>query len=237
MTIAALPDLGNILSVWAHPDDESYCAAGLMAAAVRAGQRVVCVTATRGEQGSTDPERWPPGPSLAAVRTGELAACLAELGVTEHVWLDYLDGACDQVDDREAIDRLREIVDAVQPDTVLTFGPDGATYHADHIAVSRWTTAAVAGSGAALHYQTNTPEWYASLTGYVDPSIVMMADREPVSVPAEKCSIHVVHEGDLLDTKYRAMLCQRSQIGPLLDLVGEDVFRALLAEEAFRLPD
>lgn len=237
MTGATLPDLGNVLSIWAHPDDESYCAAGLMAAAVRAGQRVVCVTATRGEQGSTDPERWPPGSPLAAVRTAELAACLDALGVTEHVWLDYPDGGCDQIDDREATDRLRDIVDAVRPDTVLTFGPDGGTYHPDHIAVSRWTTAAVAGSGAQLHYQTNTPEWYASLTAYVDPSIVMMADLEPVSVPAEKCSIYVVHEGELLEAKYRAMLCQQSQVGPMLDLMGEDMFRVLLAEEAFRLPD
>ena len=43
------PDLGTVLSVWAHPDDESYCCAGLMADAVAHGQRVTCVTATRGE--------------------------------------------------------------------------------------------------------------------------------------------------------------------------------------------
>ena len=67
-------DLGSILAIWAHPDDESYCCAGLMAAAVRAGERVVCVTATRGELGSTDLERWPAGPQLADVRTKELAA-------------------------------------------------------------------------------------------------------------------------------------------------------------------
>src|SRR4249919_2707816 len=59
---------GTILSVWAHPDDETYLAAGLMAAAVQAGQRVVCVTATRGELGSTDPDRWPPGEAVAASR-------------------------------------------------------------------------------------------------------------------------------------------------------------------------
>ena len=45
-------DLGTILGVWAHPDDDIYLSAGLMAAAVEAGQRVVDVTATRGEGGS-----------------------------------------------------------------------------------------------------------------------------------------------------------------------------------------
>ena len=38
----------------AHPDDQAYLSSGLMARSVRAGQRVVCVTATRGEGGSMD---------------------------------------------------------------------------------------------------------------------------------------------------------------------------------------
>lgn len=236
VTASSLPDLGTVLSIWAHPDDESYLSAGLMAAAVRAGNRVVCVTATRGELGSTDPDRWPAGPALAEIRTKELAACLAEVGVTEHLWLDYPDGGCDQVDADEATARLREIVEAVRPDTVLTFGPDGGTFHSDHMAVSRWTTAAVAGTDTQLHYSTNTPEWQASVSELIDMSIVMMADREPITVAAQDCSIHVIHDGELLDMKYRAMLRQESQIGPLLTLMGPDRFRALLAEESFCAP-
>src|SRR5207237_1041407 len=100
-------DLGTVLSVWAHPDDETYVCGGLMAAAVRQGNRVVCVTATRGELGSTDEQRWPPGPALAEVRTKELAESLAELGVSEHVWLDYPDGRCADADGGEAAARIR----------------------------------------------------------------------------------------------------------------------------------
>jgi LmbE family N-acetylglucosaminyl deacetylase len=228
------PDLGTVLSIWAHPDDESYCCAGLMAAAVRAGNRVVCVTATRGELGSTDPSRWPPGRELADVRTKELAACLAEIGVTEHHWLDYPDGGCADVDESSAVARLREFVDAVQPDTVFTFGPDGGTYHPDHMAVSRWTTAAVADTGARLLYMTHTPEWNATITEHIDPSLVMMADREPPAHPADACAIYEVLDGDLLDTKFRAMLRQESQVGPLLELLGPEKYRSMLAEEAFR---
>src|SRR5205823_10115840 len=83
--------LGTILGVWAHPDDEAYLSAGIMGAAIEGGQRVVCVTATRGEAGSLDPERWPPE-TLASIREAELVACFAVLGVREHVWLDYPDG-------------------------------------------------------------------------------------------------------------------------------------------------
>lgn len=238
----ALPNLGTILSVWAHPDDESYSCAGLMAAAVRAGNRVVCVTATRGELGSTDPQRWPSGPELAAVRTAELAACLAEVGVTEHIWLDYPDGGCADVDPNEAAARIREIADEVRPDTVLTFGPDGGTFHPDHIAVSDWTTAAIFGSdalprpdyAAELHYAAVTPQWQAMVTEFIDPSMVMMADREPITHPRDQLSIHVVLEGELLEMKYRAMMQQQSQVGPLLSLAGPDRYRRLLAEESFR---
>src|SRR3954462_1292944 len=126
-------DLGTVLSVWAHPDDETYLGGGLMSEAVRRGNRVVCVTATRGELGSPDEERWPSGAPLAEVRTKELMEALAELGVAEHIWLDYPAGGCIDVDAAEAVDRLRTIIADVGPDTVLTFGPDGITGHDDHI--------------------------------------------------------------------------------------------------------
>ena len=230
----SVPVLGTILSVWAHPDDESYCCAGLMAAAVRAGHRVVCVTATRGEQGSTDPSRWPNGPELAAVRTKELAACLDVIGVTEHVWLDYPDGGCADVDRAAAIARIKAIADEVRPDTVLTFGPDGGTYHPDHIAVSAWTTEAVRGSGADLLYASVTPEWQAAVNEIIDPKMVMMTDAEPLVHARDQLAVYVQLEGELLDLKYRAMLCQESQIGPLIAVGGPELFRRLLADEAFR---
>jgi LmbE family N-acetylglucosaminyl deacetylase len=229
-----VPDLGTILSVWAHPDDESYCCAGLMAVAARAGHRVVCVTATRGELGSTDETRWPNGPELAEVRTAELAACLAEIGVREHHWLDYADGGCAGVDPAEPISRLRALAEEVQPDAVLTFGPDGATYHPDHIAVSRWVTEAVRGTGTALLYTSVTPEWQKAMSTVVDPKLVMMTDDEPLVHTADQLAVCSELDGDLLDMKYRAMMCQESQIGPLLDRAGPATFRRLLALEAFR---
>ena len=54
-----MAELGTILGVWAHPDDETYLTAGLMARAADDGERVVCVTATKGEGGSWDEKRWP----------------------------------------------------------------------------------------------------------------------------------------------------------------------------------
>src|SRR4029079_5500641 len=91
ITAKNVAELGTILGIWAHPDDEAYLSAGLMALACDNGQRVVCVTATRGESGTPDPVAWPPD-RLAAERTREMARCLDVLGVREHHWLPYRDG-------------------------------------------------------------------------------------------------------------------------------------------------
>src|SRR2546428_3541559 len=114
-------DLGAVLGVWAHPDDEAYLTAGLMAAAVRSGSRVVCVTATRGEEGSWDEERWPTS-RMGAVREAELMGSMKVLGVTEHRWLDYHDGTCASVDRAEGTQRVEAIIHEVKPDSVFTFG-------------------------------------------------------------------------------------------------------------------
>ena len=63
--------IGTLLGIWAHPDDEAYCSSGLMAMVRGTGGRVVVVTATRGELGADDPERWPPE-RLAPHREREL---------------------------------------------------------------------------------------------------------------------------------------------------------------------
>ena len=91
--IADAARLGTVLGIWAHPDDEAFLSAGLMAAARDAGNRVVCVTATLGERGTDDPSRWPPH-RLGAVRGHELRASLAALDVTEHHLLGLTDGTC-----------------------------------------------------------------------------------------------------------------------------------------------
>src|SRR5689334_19789828 len=76
-------DLGTVLGVWAHPDDEAYLSAGTMGALRDAGHRVVVATATFGENGTPDPERFPPA-ELARIRRDELQVSLELIGVHDH---------------------------------------------------------------------------------------------------------------------------------------------------------
>lgn len=239
MTITAYDDtalaaLGSILGVWAHPDDETYLCGGLMTAAVAAGSRVVCVTATRGEAGSLDHERWPPA-LLADVRTKELAVALGIFGVAEHHWLDYPDGGCAGIEAEEAVRRVAELIEVVQPDTILTFAPDGMTGHADHIAVCQWTTEAAArtGRGASLHYATVTPaEWAQQEAAFFEHGI-SMGGQPAVTEPA-RCSIFVELPVGLRSLKDKAIRAQVSQTESLIETIGDQIFASFIATETFR---
>lgn len=231
-------DLGTILGVWGHPDDEAWLSAGLMALAVDAGRRVVCVTATAGEAGfPVDDERSVP--ARMAVRRGEMAASLAELGVTEHHWLGYADGGCAAVPDSEAVEIIGALIDDVQPDTVLTFGPDGGTGHPDHIAVCRWSTLACARASTPprLLYMTKSPEWNTLMATVIDPAQIMMVEgMRPEETPTEEMAVWLRCAGAMLDRKVRALRSQHSQIEPLYALTGPDAFRDMVRDEYFREP-
>ncbi len=231
------PDLGTILGVWGHPDDETYLTAGLMAAAVQDGRRVVCVTATRGEEGSWDEERWPTS-EMGKVREAELMASLGVLGVTEHIWLDYYDGTCSQVDPKEGAERVRQIVATVQPRSVFTFGPDGMTGHPDHKAVSAWTTEAfhlAATTGARLYYATMTPEWNEQIAPRFAPFNVFMEPGTPPVTPREDLAICFDLSPRLLELKLKAIEAHTSQVEGMLNALGEDFFRVGHRSEFFKL--
>jgi LmbE family N-acetylglucosaminyl deacetylase len=196
------------------------------------GQRVVCVTATRGE--AADPasgqeERA----ALAQVRSRELDEAMALLGVQEHHWLDLPDGGCADLDPEGPVTALTVLLDNVRPDTVITFGPDGFTGHPDHIAVSRWTHVAVARSTAA-------PEVLHAVTtarARVDPSLdddydVFYLGR-PRMCEEDELAVHLALDSTALDRKVEALLRQPSQTSGLVEAVGIDRFRAWVANECF----
>ena len=222
----------TLLGVWAHPDDEAYLSAGLMAAARQRGDRVVIVTATLGEHGTSDPAAWPPR-RLARLRRRELCASLAALGVHEVRLLGFEDGTCATIDGTAAI--ADHIAD-VEPDRIVTFGPDGITAHPDHCAVSRWTTDAWAAicPDTPLWYATKTPEFH-DLFADANDRIGLWADQpDPPCTPTVDCSASTVLSDDLLAVKLEALAAHASQTRPLIDLMGWDLYREWVRVESFR---
>jgi LmbE family N-acetylglucosaminyl deacetylase len=136
------------MAVLAHPDDESLGVGGTLAKYASEGVDVFLLTATRGDSGRFRGYRLEdhqhPGPlALANIREAELRAAASALGVHEVSILDYHDQHLDRANPREAIAAIVGHMRRIEPDVVVTFGPDGAYGHPDHIAISQFTTAAV----------------------------------------------------------------------------------------------
>jgi LmbE family N-acetylglucosaminyl deacetylase len=232
-------ELGTILGIWAHPDDEAYLSAGLMAQASREGRRVACVTATRGEEGSWDEDRWP-SDRMGEIREAELLRSLEILGVGEHHWLDYRDGTCADVDREEAMEKLVPIVEEVRPDTVLTFGPEGMTGHGDHKAVSRWAGEVfrhAAPPGSRLYHAVYTQDWVDRFASRFQEFNVFMEQGTPPVVPRDRLAIAFRLPDDLVELKVRALEAQESQIVYMLQAFGREAFVEGGREEYFVLAE
>jgi LmbE family N-acetylglucosaminyl deacetylase len=195
--------LGIILGVWAHPQDEALVSAGLMRLARIAGNRVVVVTATRGEQGAVQLARWP-SQRLARLRADELAASLALLGVTEHRWLSHPDGHCAEVSERVGADRVAHIIDDVRPDTIVTFGPDGMFDDSDHRAVSAWVTTAWSATGRrpALLYAVSGSA-RSSLDLPLDADLLRYKAAALRAYSSQRCGLHRDEPCEQLAPPYR----------------------------------
>jgi len=137
----------KLMAVLAHPDDESLGVGGTLAKYSAEGVETSLVTATRGQSGRyrghrDGPEH--PGPeALGRIRESELADAAAALGVRDVSLLDYQDGALDAANPRRVITEIAGHLRRVRPHIVLTFPPDGAYGHPDHIAISQFAQAAI----------------------------------------------------------------------------------------------
>ncbi|HET6877650.1 MAG TPA: PIG-L family deacetylase [Jatrophihabitans sp.] len=233
MTRTDVASLGTLLGVWAHPDDEAFLTAGLMLLARRAGNRVVCVTATLGEHGTDRPDEWPPH-RLGPLRAREHRASLQVLGVEEPIVLGYTDGTCDRVAVAEGAARLAEIIEAVQPDTVVTFGPDGMTGHPDHVAVSTWISCALDSSAypaRLLHAAVTPQEMHRQRS--TSEALGAFGPGLPVTTPPSELALRLTLDEDLLDHKLAALRAHASQTRGQEERVGTAAYRRWQQEEAF----
>ena len=130
----------TLLAVFAHPDDE-ISIGPLLARAAAEGHDVHLVTVTSGQVGGANTE-IPIGDELGAAREEEARCSARELGIHEPILLGFMDGdIADRSTSLPAIrGRLREILSDLEPDVLITWGPDGLSGHQDHRLVSVLTT-------------------------------------------------------------------------------------------------
>jgi mycothiol conjugate amidase Mca len=158
----------TLMTIHAHPDDETIGTGGTMAKTIEAGHRVVLVTCTRGELGEIVVKEMDTPDNhrrLAEIRAGELEAAMGVLGVTEWENLGYRDsGMMDdpgnhdprsfwQADLDEAARRLVWLIRRYRPDVVTTYNSFGGYGHPDHIRTHDVAVRAFPRAGDASWYQ------------------------------------------------------------------------------------
>lgn len=132
----------RVMGIFAHPDDEVFCAGGALAQFAHASCQTMVLSATRGEAGQIQDAHAATRATLGVVRERELRAACDQLGIHTVTCLDYHDGMLSEVDQSELVDVIAAHIRAFDPDIVITFGPNGGSGHPDHIAISDVTTRA-----------------------------------------------------------------------------------------------
>lgn len=133
-----------ILFCFAHPDDESFSGAGTAMKYAAQGAEIVLVTATLGERGKTgDPPVCAPE-ELRDCRERELRAAAAVVGFDQLHLLGYRDRELADAPRDDVRRTLVALIRRIRPAIVITFDPNGFNGHPDHVAISRFTSDALA---------------------------------------------------------------------------------------------
>jgi mycothiol S-conjugate amidase len=164
-----------LLTIHAHPDDESSKGAGAVARYAAEGVHAVLVCCTGGEEGDIlNPAMDTPDvrANLTDVRRRELEAAAKIIGYDELIMLGYRDsgmpgtpanedpGSFARADLGEAVGRLVTIIRRVRPQVVVTYPEDQQGYpHPDHLRVHEVTFPAVDAAADPSAYRDAGRPW------------------------------------------------------------------------------
>ncbi len=165
----------RLMSVHAHPDDESSKGAATLAKYVAQGHEVMVVTCTGGERGSIlNPAMDKPGiaENMTEIRRQEMAEAAKILGVRHH-WLGYVDSGLPEGDPKpplpegcfalvplaEPTEALVRLVREFRPHVLVTYDENGGYPHPDHIRCHEVSVAAFDAAGDPEQYPDAGEPW------------------------------------------------------------------------------
>ena len=130
-------DLGRVMIIAPHPDDESLGCGGLIAH-LRAQQAEVWVLfLTNGEASHPNSKKYPPNKLGRLRKTEAIKACkILDVEEDHLIFLDAGDGQLSTYleSDNSFMNKLHEIFQQTRPDTI--FAPWRRDHHTDHVAAS-----------------------------------------------------------------------------------------------------
>jgi len=262
---AAQPDPAGqltLMAVHAHPDDEASSTGGVLAKYSDEGVTTIVVTCTNGEFGDAEGGVKPgedghDTEDVAQRRLAELREACKHLGVTELETLGYHDSGMPEWEYRhspeafcnvpldEVAGRIVELIERYQPDVLITYDPDGAYQHPDHVHAARAALAAAEATAAtgkpAKVYLTalRRSGWrkiYDALraAGEEVPDWQLTEEEEQKMREAEERITTIIDIGSVLDRKSAALLAHASQMNDSwFSKIPPDVLASVFGQESF----
>jgi mycothiol S-conjugate amidase len=246
------------MTIFAHPDDETFGVAGTIRRATNAGHPVAVVCATRGEAGEIADPSLATKATLGAVREGELRHAMASVGVADVRFLDYIDGRLPEANPAEAVTKIVRHLREFRPDVVVTFAANGGYGHVDHIAIHRLTLAALNAAADPERVSDQPPHRIRKLyyAGFSRERMVKMREEaardgrnyspggnaatipfEEMGTPDVDITTRIILSDGEFAAKMEAARCHATQLpatSPWLTL-PPDTLRAFMGVEAFQL--
>jgi N-acetyl-1-D-myo-inositol-2-amino-2-deoxy-alpha-D-glucopyranoside deacetylase len=233
---------GGVVAVFAHPDDESLLAGGVLAGFAASGSRVAIVSLTRGELGPGGRAGEAGTAELAQTRVRELEKAAEALGASSAECLGFRDGELDALDLEQAVEAIGSVLERERPDTVIGFSEEGLYWHPDHVAAARFVGAALGRIDDQRRPRSYGATWPKGHAGRLAarmrerrlPTDLWGIDPDAFGAPAEAITASI-DVRQFLPAKLAALREHRSQIGPahLLSAMPDDVAEELLGREYF----
>jgi LmbE family N-acetylglucosaminyl deacetylase len=234
----------SVACIFAHPDDDTYAVAGSLALHAGTGLEITVILATSGDAGRIADPSLATRENLSRVREAEDLAAWRALGLEPDVrFLRHPDGRLAEIPREELVAEIGSTLRPAPPEVVVTFGPDGITGHADHVAIGEAATEAF----RAARSSGDDDEPFRSLLHTAIPASTLdrlnegLRERglEPIDstqpfmprgIPDEEIGVRV-DCSDAYERKLEALRCHRTQAE--MQDVPFDLWPELLGTEAF----
>lgn len=123
----------KILYVFPHPDDESFGPAPAIAAQRRKGNEVYLLTLTKGEATKQRFRLSVGKQEMGAIRYKEMECVEEVLNLSGMIVTDFPDSGLKEMDPAEIEKVIREQVEDIQPDVLITYAAHGVSGFEDHL--------------------------------------------------------------------------------------------------------